>query len=67
LIHWDRYFVLIYTGRGTEWLEGDEELGYPSEEGGGDIWFSDLARALNARDEYRGRRPSMKWLPDREL
>ena len=35
------YRVLVYNGRWVRWLEGGDE---------GGIWFSDLARALSARD-----------------
>jgi hypothetical protein len=55
----DRYFVLIYTGSDFEWLEGDEAVG-----GGGNIWFSDLAAAENARDRHFKFRPHLPRLPD---
>ena len=52
-VHHDRdtgyYRVLIYhNGYGVEWLKGDELPG-----GSAPIWFSDLARAVNARDKFR--------------
>jgi hypothetical protein len=43
--HADCYRVLVYNGRWVKWLEGDEsvwDIRY--------IWFSDLARALDAQD-----------------
>ena len=44
-IHWcrqlDRYCVLVYTGNGIDWLDGD---GAPNSES--DIWFSDRIQAL---------------------
>jgi hypothetical protein len=58
-ISMDRYFVLIYTGSDFEWLEGDEPVG-----GGGNIWFSDLAAAENARDRHYKFRPHLRRLPD---
>ncbi len=58
-ISMDRYFVLIYTGSDFEWLEGDEAVG-----GGGNIWFSDLAAAENARDRHYKFRPHLQRLPD---
>lgn len=59
----DRYFVLIYTGRGAEWLCGDEIPGHGKE--GGNVYFADLAAAVNARDDERRRWQSMNWLPAR--
>ena len=48
-VHYDcevgYYRVLAYNGNGVEWIKGDE---LPC--GSAPIWFSDLARALNARD-----------------
>ncbi len=48
-IHYDShmgYFrVLVYDGDAARWLEGDELPG-----GSEPIWFSDLARAVSARD-----------------
>ena len=44
----DRYSVFVYTGKDWEWLSGDGAPGWT-----GEIWFSDLARALKARDRYR--------------
>jgi len=65
-IHSDRFFVLVYTGSGIEWLEGDQEPGQTAKEGG-NIWFSDLARALNARDKHRQWQKYKNWPSDREL
>jgi hypothetical protein len=48
-VHYDRqrgyYRVLVYDGRTIRWLPGDELPG-----GSESIWFSDLARAVSARD-----------------
>jgi hypothetical protein len=41
----DCYRVLVYNGRWVKWLEGDESVWDTRY-----IWFSDLARALDARD-----------------
>jgi hypothetical protein len=69
-IHYDHqldlYFVLMYTGRGPEWLLGDETPGW-----GGNIWFSDLKAAVDARDRRRQQQPlswqqCLSWLPDKE-
>jgi hypothetical protein len=69
---WERYFVLFYSGRAPEWLIGDENPGCGS--WGGNIWFSHLPNALNARDSHREafawwcRRQgtAMNWPPDVE-
>lgn len=58
-ISMDRYFVLICTGSNFEWVIGDES---PSTRG--NIWFSDLASAENARDRHRRYRPHLTWFPD---
>jgi hypothetical protein len=62
---WDRYFVMIDAGRR---LLGDEAPNpwWPDIEGG-NIWFSDLASAVKARDTYRQSIPSLYWLPDGKL
>jgi hypothetical protein len=41
------YRVLLYNGRWVEWLKGDELPG-----GSESIWFSDLARAVDAIDKH---------------
>ena len=60
----DRFFVLIYTGRGFEWALGDEVPGLTASQGG-NIWFSDRTSAVKARDKQRWR--SVQYLPDVEL
>jgi hypothetical protein len=59
-IHWrrqnDRYAVWTCTG---EWLLGDED-----EITGGNIWFSDLAEAIEARDAHRKYLRYKNWLRD---
>jgi hypothetical protein len=53
------YRVLVYSGSGVRWLRGDELPG-----GSADIWFSDLARALNVRDgkyPHRLRMQARRW------
>jgi hypothetical protein len=62
---WDRYFVLVYTGRTAEWLPGDEIPGAGPEHG--NIWFSDLASAENARDAYMQLWRSLNGLPRTEV
>jgi hypothetical protein len=42
---WGYYRVLVCDGYWVRWLEGDELPG-----GSASIWFSDLARAVSARD-----------------
>lgn len=49
----DRYCVMIFTGSNFEWLDGDEY-----------IWFSDLARAEEARDRHFKFRPDRTRYPD---
>ncbi|MBK3660545.1 hypothetical protein JJE66_04675 [Bradyrhizobium diazoefficiens] len=66
-VQMDRYFVLIYTGRGgrwgsVEWARGDEVPGLTASQGG-NIWFSDRTSALIARDKQRWWR-SVQYLPD---
>jgi hypothetical protein len=65
-VHYDRYshyyFVLMYTGFGTEWLLGNE-----MPDCGGNIWFSDRTAAIMARDKERKSRSYNKWLPDIQL
>jgi hypothetical protein len=58
-ISMDRYFVMVCTGSNFEWLLGDEAVG-----GGGNIWFSDLAAAEDARDRHYKFRPHLVRLPD---
>jgi len=55
---YDRFRVMVYTGRGVEWLRGDELPG-----GSPAVWFLDSTTALDAREKRRKylRRP---WLPD---
>jgi hypothetical protein len=58
-VHYDRheghYRVLRYNGYRVYWLQGDELPG-----GSASIWFSDLARALNARDAKEPHRALME-------
>jgi hypothetical protein len=55
------YFVLVPDrDEGLRPLIGDELPG-----GSDAIWFSDLARAINARDRYRGFFPKEQWPHDR--
>jgi hypothetical protein len=62
---WDRYFVMIDPGC---WPLGDEAPNpwWPDIESG-NIWFSELASAVKARDAYRQSIPSLYWLPDGKL
>jgi hypothetical protein len=62
----DRFFVLIYTGFSLQYLPGDQMPGETAEDGG-DVWFSDMTAAVNARDMARKSR-SVGWLqlPDYE-
>jgi hypothetical protein len=60
-VHYDcdtgYYRVLVYNRRWVKWLEGDELPG-----GSAPIWFSDLARAVNARDKiHRAPRGPADW------
>jgi hypothetical protein len=64
----DRYSVFVYWGGDNyDWLPGDGAPGWT-----GEIWFSDLAAALKAREECRERLaavrryPSEIWLRDIE-
>jgi hypothetical protein len=50
--------VLVYNGYYAHWLDGDGAPGWE-----GDIWFSDLAQALTARNRFR-RVGHGSWLPD---
>jgi hypothetical protein len=52
-ISMDRYCVMIFTGSNFEWLDGDEY-----------IWFSDLARAEEARERHFKFRPNRVRYPD---
>jgi hypothetical protein len=58
------YRVLVYNGSFVHWLEGDE---LPCGMGSSidSIWFSDLARALHARDKtqdlYRRLMSARRW------
>ena len=55
------YFVLVPDRhRGLRPLIGDELPG-----GSTAMWFSDLARAINARDRYRGLFPKEHWPRDK--
>lgn len=65
-IHKDRYFVLIYGGRSFEWMLGDEAPGLTAHQGG-NIWFSDLSRALEARERHRKNQPSIYWYSDLDV
>jgi hypothetical protein len=69
-IHWwrelDRFSVFVYSGgERWHWLPGDGAPGWT-----GEIWFSDFAEALKAREEFRERlKRYVKldfWLPDKE-
>lgn len=62
----DRFFVFIYTGFSLQYLPGDQMPGETAEDGG-NVWFSDMAAAVNARDRERKSR-SVEWLqlPDYE-
>jgi hypothetical protein len=56
----DMFYVLVPDRRdGFTYLEGDELPG-----GSGAIWFSDLARAENARDRHRSFYRDRVWVPD---
>src|SRR5579864_8453680 len=65
-IGWDRFSVLFFGSGGIEWLIGDERPGLTANEGG-NIWFSDLARALRAREQRRWWDKDKNWPPDKEL
>lgn len=55
----DMFFVLVPTSEGFRYLQGDELPG-----GSGAIWFSDLARAEDARDRHRSFYRDRWWTPD---
>jgi hypothetical protein len=59
----DMYFVLVPDrDEGLRPLIGDELPG-----GSSAMWFSDLARAITARDRYRGLFPKMQWPRDKVI
>jgi hypothetical protein len=55
----DSFFILVPDRDGVRCLAGDELPG-----GSGAVWFSDLARAINARDRYRSIFHKIEWPRD---
>jgi hypothetical protein len=57
----DRYSVFMHDADNWYWLPGDGAPGWS-----GEIWFSDIAAALKARDRSRSLRQGRKWPRDIE-